>query len=143
LNFFENSADAWILPGKDNYFNNQKILKQFDRLFKLLQFKKEFEGHEIEILVDNATTHTAKNYDINHFNKKPGTKCAYRVVEWTEDGINRQVFCHDEQNNYKGLAKIIEEMGLRKAPVNPSLTLKELRDIMLEHPVFNENNTKL
>ncbi len=38
---------------------------------------------------------------------------------------------------------ISEETGLRPAPVDPSLTLKELREIFLEHTVFRENNTKL
>ena len=39
MKFFPRSACAWIEPGKDNYFNNDDILFQFDRLFKLLKFK--------------------------------------------------------------------------------------------------------
>ena len=42
----------------DSYFDNFTILTQFERLFKLLQFKSEFKNHNIEIIVDNATTHT-------------------------------------------------------------------------------------
>ena len=35
--------------------------------------------------MDNARTHTAKKYDPNHFNKKPGTNCIYDKIEWIED----------------------------------------------------------
>jgi hypothetical protein len=36
LNFFPKSADAFIQPGKDNYFDISMILSQFERLFKML-----------------------------------------------------------------------------------------------------------
>ena len=81
LNFFPFSANAWITPKKDCYFDNETILKQFERLFLLLKFKEAFKGlnsflaalnktkkifkknclgFEIEIIVVNAKTHTAK-----------------------------------------------------------------------------------
>ena len=44
--------------GVDSYFDNSVILFQFERLFKLLEFKGEYRNHTIEILVDNATTHS-------------------------------------------------------------------------------------
>jgi len=85
LNYYPRSATAWIEPKKDNYFNNQQILKQFERLFVMLKYKKSFQNCEIEVIVDNARTHTAKKYDPNHFNKKPGTNCIYDKIEWIED----------------------------------------------------------
>ena len=66
LDYQERSADAFIQPGKDNYFDNSTILSQFERPFKMLQFKKSFFNHKIEIIVDNARTHTAVNYDVNN-----------------------------------------------------------------------------
>ena len=43
----------------DWYFDNSVILFQFEHLFKLLEFKEEYRHCTIEILVDNAKTHTA------------------------------------------------------------------------------------
>jgi hypothetical protein len=65
LNYFSKSANALIEPEKDNYFDNLIILRQFERLFILVKLKKDFINHKIEILVDNARTHSAKVYDIN------------------------------------------------------------------------------
>lgn len=85
LNFFPYSANAWIEPKKNNYFDNDVILKQFERLFKLLPFKKCFKNCTFDILVDNAKTHSSKVYDINQFNKKAGTQCIYDSIEWYEN----------------------------------------------------------
>jgi hypothetical protein len=86
LNYYPRSANAWIEPKKDNYFDNEVILKQFERLFQLLEFKECFKNSQIEIIVDNARTHSAKVYDVNLFNKKPSTSCEYGSIEWVEDG---------------------------------------------------------
>jgi hypothetical protein len=50
----------------------------------MLKYKKSFQNCEIEVIVDNARTHTAKKYDPNYFNKKPGTNCIYDKIEWIE-----------------------------------------------------------
>lgn len=85
LNYFLMSPNAWIEPKKDNYFDNDVILKQFERLFILLKFKKAFMNCQIEVIVDNATTHSSKVYDINQFNKFPGSQCIYSTIEWNEN----------------------------------------------------------
>ena len=87
MKYFPRSANAWIEPKKDNYFDNEVILRQFERLFIMLSYKRQFRGCKFEILVDNATTHSTKVYDINKFNKFPGTQCIYRTIEWDEDGV--------------------------------------------------------
>ena len=69
----------------DSYFDNSVILFQYERLFKLLEFKEEYRNHTIEILVDNATTHTAKNYSINDFGKSSGTNCPVSPIEYLND----------------------------------------------------------
>ena len=84
INYYQKTANAWIEPRKDHYFDNAIILKQFERLFILTKYKKEFKNCEIELLVDNATTHTSKIYDVNQFNKFPGTNCIYQKFEWQE-----------------------------------------------------------
>ena len=61
------SATIFAHLGVDSYFDNSVILFQFERLFKLLEFKEVYRHRTIEILLDNATTHTAKNYSIDDF----------------------------------------------------------------------------
>ena len=60
VNYIKNSASAGINVGEEGCFNNEAILAQFERLFMLLPFKKTFDGHVVEIVVDNARTHAAK-----------------------------------------------------------------------------------
>ena len=48
--------------GYDLYFDNETILNQFERLFQLLPFKTEYKGHDFEIVVDDARTHSAKEF---------------------------------------------------------------------------------
>ncbi|CAF3149412.1 unnamed protein product, partial [Rotaria sp. Silwood2] len=69
------SATAGINVGEHAYFDNEAIIEQFERLFQMLQFKVAFQGHEIEIVVDNARTHSAKEYSLNDFGKGIGTRC--------------------------------------------------------------------
>ncbi|CAF3183466.1 unnamed protein product, partial [Rotaria sp. Silwood2] len=75
LNFNRFSATAGINVGEQGYFDNVTILCQFERLFQLLPFKKEYKDHDIEVVVDNAITHSAKEYNINEFGKGIGTNC--------------------------------------------------------------------
>ena len=72
MNFYSRSANAWVEPKKDSYFDSDVIVRQFERLFKLLKFKNCFYNHDIEIIVDNARTHSAKIYDVMLLNKAPG-----------------------------------------------------------------------
>ena len=64
------SARAGINVGEQGYFDIGTILAQFERLFQLVGFKEEFKGHEIEVVVDNARTHSAREYNISDFGKK-------------------------------------------------------------------------
>ena len=59
-----------MIPGTDGYFDNDCILRQFERLFMMLEFKKDFNHpvkHDIEIVVDNSRTHTKMEVNINDF----------------------------------------------------------------------------
>ncbi|CAF1104433.1 unnamed protein product [Brachionus calyciflorus] len=87
------------------------ILAQFGRLFKLIEFKKDFENCDIELIVDNATTHTSKNYDINHFNKFPGTNCIFKTIEWLENDLKQSIDCVDQNGVYIGLLDICKKLG--------------------------------
>jgi hypothetical protein len=70
-------------------------LQQFERLFILLKYKKSFENAQIEVLVDNARTHSAKQYDLMNFNKFDSAKAApllnlslIKVIICSYDEIN-------------------------------------------------------
>ena len=54
IDYIERSAGTSIHVSSDTYFDNSVILTQFKRLFKRLEFKKCFNNHKIEIIVDNA-----------------------------------------------------------------------------------------
>jgi hypothetical protein len=61
------SCTGGIVPGQEGYLDNQKVLEQFERLFQMLKFKNEYKGHKIEIVVDNARTHTSQMNNLNDF----------------------------------------------------------------------------
>ena len=60
IDYYDRSATASIQVGQGPYFDNETILQQFEELFQLIQFKQDFKDHEIEIVKDNARTHTHK-----------------------------------------------------------------------------------
>jgi hypothetical protein len=68
----KNSASLFMEPGiaRDGCVDNQVILQQFERLFKMFQFKKRYKDKHLIIIVDNATTHTCKEYTISYFSIK-------------------------------------------------------------------------
>jgi hypothetical protein len=84
VNYLPRSANAWIEPKKDMYFDNDLILEQFKRLFIFMRFKRSFLNYQVEVIVDNARTHSAKIYDVRMFNKFPGTNCIYDEIKWME-----------------------------------------------------------
>ena len=143
LNYFPKSANAWIEPKKDNYFDNLIIIRQFERLFILLKFKKDFYNHKIEVLVDNARTHSAKVYDINLISKSGGTICPYKQLEWKEKGETKRFNLLDVNGITKGLFNIAKELNLIPIEtLSKEIKLDSLRDIVSQHPAF-EINTKL
>jgi hypothetical protein len=102
----KNSATASIVIGTDNYFNNESILSQFERLFKLLQFKNDYRGHNIHVLVDNATTHTTRSYSVHDFGKNSNTRCPVNFLEWTDEHNKQQrLDCYISSDSLKGKSK--------------------------------------
>ena len=138
LNFVNCSATAGINVGQDGYFDNDTILYQFERLFQLLSYKKDFKDHEIEIIVDNARTHSAKEYSINVFGKGIGTRCPVSAIEYVDDQ-NQDVsiscsFANGEHRaKSKGLLMLAKDLGVS---VDPSVKLAELRTILTSHAAF-------
>ena len=69
IDYILRTATASLNIGIDGYFDNVTILCQFERLFQLIEFKENYKNHQIEVLVDNTRTHTAKPYSLQDFAK--------------------------------------------------------------------------
>jgi len=138
LSYFDKSANAFIEPKKDCYLNCNSILRQFDRLFKLVKFKKSFANYSIETIVDNARTHTAVDYDVNLLSKSPNTNCPYDKIEWIEGDLIKSVNCFDSSGTSKGLLQIAKEMNIIDLKTQSrQIKLDELREKISLHPAFS------
>ena len=81
----EHSAAAGTNVGQDGYFDNNTVLTQFGSLFMLISFKKDFKDHEIEVVVDNARTHSTREYSVNDLSKGIDTKCPVDAIEYVDN----------------------------------------------------------
>ena len=138
------SATAGINVSQDNYFNNETVLEQFERLFQLLPFKSEFAGHDVEVVVDNARTHSAKDYSLNDFGKNIGTRCPVNELEFLDErGQIQSISCFftggENKGKSKGLLVLAKELSL---VVPDKIKLDELRNLLSAHSAF-QNATRL
>ncbi|RNA30240.1 hypothetical protein BpHYR1_014741 [Brachionus plicatilis] len=89
-----------ITPKKDNYFDNETFLYQFRRLFTLFKYSEVLKASnfEIDLLVDNATTHTKVEIDVSLFAKGVNHSSPVEYLLWTvENGIER---IHNKFNHH-------------------------------------------
>ena len=138
INYINHTATATINIGTDLYFDNDTILSQFERLFRMVQFKTEYKNHHIDILVDNARTHTARQHSIHDFGKNINTRCPVDQIEFSdENGVKQSIHCYIEsgpnKNKSKGLLEIAKELNV---PVPPKCKLDQLRNLLGHHPAF-------
>ena len=102
VNYLPRRATASIDIGTNAYFDNDTILSQFERLFQMLEFKQEYKDHQVEIVVDNARTHTTKAYLLQEFGKTIGTRCPVEQIEYVdENGATKVIDCYLKQGPYK------------------------------------------
>ena len=141
----KNSATASIILGSDNYFNNELILLQFERLLKLLQFKTDYRGHSIHILVDNATRHTTKAYSVHDFGKNINTRCSVKFLEWTDEHSKQQrLDCYFSSGSLKGKSKGLLQIGVELGLNIPKkIKLPELKELLLKHRAFQKVNSNV
>ena len=94
----------------------------------LLPFKEDFKDHEIEMVMDNARTHWAREYDINDFHKGIDTKCLVDVVEYVDNqGKLVSVPCYLPRSKHRGKSKDL--VGLAKdlnVSIRSSMKLPEI-----------------
>jgi len=165
ITYVDRSATASINVGTDSYFDNLTILEQFERIFQLLEFKEVYKNHSIEIVVDNARTHTAKSHTVYDFSKGIGTKCPVDKIDYTDSKGKAKVlhckfqdgeFLYQEKSaligarakrlhsmkiiclgEHKGKTKgLIEIAKELKIKFHPNIKLDDLRELLSEHPAF-------
>lgn len=138
IEYIERTASASIQVGYDGYFDNDAIIRQFTRLFKMLPFKKAYENHSIDIVVDNARTHSAKDFSIDGFGMKSGTRCPINQIQYQdESGRFRAVDCYftsgKNRGKSKGLLILAKELKI-KVPNN--IKLGALKQLLSLHKAF-------
>ncbi|CAF0913364.1 unnamed protein product [Brachionus calyciflorus] len=133
INYEERTCTGSIVPGQNNYFNNKCVLNQFERLFQMLEFKKEFNfpvKHVIEIVVDNARTHTTQNVNIDSFSENrhwlcdrtfdvaPLIFCQMFSLQVNKNGktspVSYGLFSNKEQATYKNFFQFIKSKILNE-----------------------------
>lgn len=140
INYVERSASASIQVGYQGYFDNNAIIRQFTRLFKMLPFKKEYAGHSITVVVDNARTHNAKEFSLDDFGMKIGTRCPVAQIHYVDENGHQQIVnCFFEGGAHKGKSKglmvLAKELGV-KVPNN--VKLAELKRLLSSHDAFQQ-----
>ena len=138
VNYLDRTATASIHIGTDAYFNNDTILGQFERLFQMLEFKQEYTDNQIEIVVDNARTHTTKSYSLLDFGKNVGTRCPVEQMEYVdENGATKVIDCYfkggENRGKSKGLVELCKDLGVH---LPAKIKLDEIRDILSQHRAF-------
>jgi hypothetical protein len=138
VEYVERSATASINIGTDYYFDNNTILEQFERLFQMIQFKKEFQNHDVEIIVDSARTHTAKGYSLYDFGMRIDTRCPVEKLKWyDENGNEKFLDCYFKNGPYKGKTKGLLEIAYElNIQVPKGCSLSELQDLLSQHKAF-------
>ena len=120
INYINRTATAEISIGADSYFDNETVLSQFKRLFQMLEFKTDYKGHHIDILVDNARTHTACEYNIDSFGKNIGSRCPVEIIDYYDDNnVKQTIDCYfrkgSNKKKSKGLLEIAKELKILSA----------------------------
>ena len=106
------SATIGISVVEQGYFDNQTILSQFECLFQLLPFKEEYKDHEIEVVVDNVRTHSAREYNVYGFGKGINTKCSVHALEYLDhQGPTVSMSCYFDKDEHREKSKRLLELA--------------------------------
>ena len=138
IEYIERSASGSIQVGPGAYLDHEAVLSQFTRLFKMLSFKKAYKNYRITIVVDNARTHSAKEFSIGDFGMKPGTRCPIdKILYKDEMGQKQQLDCYFTSGKHngksKGLLMLSEELKIKVAA---KVSLDHLKQLLISHNAF-------
>ena len=144
MNFLPKTATSIITPSKESYFDNDCILKQFQRLIILMRFSEIFQqvDFRVDLIVDNATTHTKALVDVSMFGKSINTASPVEELFWYDENNNQHSLnCFfqngEHQGKSKGLFVMSKELELIPENMLPKqIKLKDLRESASQHPAF-------
>ena len=142
IQYIERSASGSIQVGYGGYFDNDAVINQFTRLFKMLTFKKAYANHKFHVIVDNARTHSAKHYSVEDFGMKPGTRCTTEKIFYRDkSGKQLTIDCFftsgANKGQSKGLLNLAKELGI---DIPPKVKLEELKRLLNLHEAFKNVN---
>ena len=111
VNYVDRTATASINIGTDTYFYNDTILGQFESLLRMIEFKQNYNDKQLEIIVDNARTHTTKSYSLQDFGKNIGIRYLTEQIEYAdENGPTKVIDCYfkhaENEDKSKGLVEL-------------------------------------
>ena len=100
--------------------------------------KKTYANQSIHVVVDNAKTHTAKEFSLDEFGMKPGTHCPVDHIQYIDEhGQQKTIQCYftsgPSKRKSKGLLKIAKEL---KISLHGNIKLKELKELLGRHKAF-------
>ena len=138
VQYIEQSAVGSIQVGFGGYFDNDTIMNQFTRLFKMLLFKQAYANHKFHIIVDNARAHSAKHYSVEYFGMKPSIRCKIdKIFHRDENGNKKSTDCFcttgSNQRQSKGLLILATELGIK---ISSNIRLEELKKLLNSHDAF-------
>ncbi|CAF2242534.1 unnamed protein product [Rotaria magnacalcarata] len=138
IEYIDRSTSASIQVGNGAYFDNDAVLSQFTRLFKMLPFKQAYKNKVIIIIVDNARIHSAKEFSLEDFGIKPGTRCPIDQILYKDEmGRHQKLDCYFTSGRHKGKSKglliLAEELTIQ---VPPKTSLDHLKQLLSSHNAF-------
>ncbi|CAF0939842.1 unnamed protein product [Adineta ricciae] len=124
----ERSASGSIQVGFESYFDNDGIINQFTRLFKILPFKKAYAKQSFMLL----------------WAMLPNTRCKIDQMSYSDkNGKQHTVDCFfttgENKGQSKGLLILAKELGIS---VPPKAKLEEIKQLLNAHEAFR-NISKL
>ncbi len=141
--YLDRSATLLITPGKDSYLDNEAVIHQFKRFMILMKHSAFFKkaNFRVDILVDQATTHTKALVDLKMFSKSPNRKCPIDLLKWEKNGVEKELDCFfrrgDMNGQSKGLFHLCQELNLLDPSLNIcEIKLEALQEKASDHPAF-------
>ena len=127
--FFELSHEEW----KAAVSRYPELMEQTD-----IDYIERSASGSIHVVVDNARMHNAKEFSLDEFGMKPGTRCPVDQIQYIDDhGQQKTIQCYftsgPSRGKSKGLFKIAEEL---KISLHENIKLKELKELLGRHKAF-------
>ncbi len=113
----------------------------------MIKYSRIFQSvnYRIDLLVDNATTHTKTHLDLRMFCKNANKSCPVEQLKWMVNGEEIVVDCFfkrgDLKGQPKGLFSLCKELGIINMNLKVSqISLATLRNLAAQHPAIKHTS---